>query len=365
MANVLIERDTMTAIADSLRARHGETKIVTKTETIVKISKTSNVTDKDTFSYGYGDSKAIFDVVTIPGATALEVELTYQTESTSYDWVQIAKGELSSSSSFTGTKYGGSTKTTKTLTYPGTDTITFYFKSDNSSSNYFGYYAEVRGYDANGDYVLGEVEEEVANTYKPAEMPGAIDDILTPTGEIEITMNGSHDVADYATAVVNVGNVNWSQPMPPDGGWNFTNSPWSASWYNQYSYDDNKQYWTFDVNNVNTITITVQYIAFSGNTSYNATIYTKGFYGYSAELTSMGDSSSNMDFNYTLTEVDSSVKTDSSKTTLFTRYYKNQSTTVTFDVADYTSFTLILQADGYSNSYRAYTSIYVSDIQYS
>lgn len=44
-------------------------------------------------------------------------------------------------------------------------------------------------------------------TYKPSEMAAAIEAIQTgiePTGEITITENGTHDVTDYATAIVAV-----------------------------------------------------------------------------------------------------------------------------------------------------------------
>lgn len=45
------------------------------------------------------------------------------------------------------------------------------------------------------------------DTYTPAEMAtaiGAIETGITPTGELEITENGTYDVTDYASAIVNV-----------------------------------------------------------------------------------------------------------------------------------------------------------------
>ena len=117
------------------------------TEKITKTSKTNNVSnDGSSYSGGYGDNKALTDKVTIPGAKELKVTITYATESTSYDWVCVYDGkatpsESNYSSSLSG-KLGGSTKTTKTFTVTG-DTAQFFFRSDESSSNYYGYYATV------------------------------------------------------------------------------------------------------------------------------------------------------------------------------------------------------------------------------
>ena len=48
----------------------------------------------------------------------------------------------------------------------------------------------------------------VSTTYKPADMPSAIESIsgggITPTGTINITTNGTHDVTNYASASVAV-----------------------------------------------------------------------------------------------------------------------------------------------------------------
>lgn len=113
------------------------------------ISKTSNVSNDglsaDT-STGYGNSQSVTDTITIPGAEALQVTITYQTESTSYDWVCVYDGSVTPSSSNYNSsisgKLGNSTKTTKTFIVPG-DTVRFFFKSDSSVCGYYGYYAVV------------------------------------------------------------------------------------------------------------------------------------------------------------------------------------------------------------------------------
>ena len=116
---------------------------------ITKIAKTSNISDTGVQSGGYGDDVEDTQTVTIPGAESLTVTVSYQTESTSYDWLAIYDGSVTPSSSnysqsITG-KLGGTTKVNnKVYTIPG-DTAQFYFRSDGSSSNYYGYYATVEG----------------------------------------------------------------------------------------------------------------------------------------------------------------------------------------------------------------------------
>ena len=112
-------------------------------------AKTSNVSDTGVQDGGYGDNVEETQTVTIPGAESLQVTVSYQTESTSYDWLAIYDGSVTPSQSnysdsVTG-KLGGSTKVDNAVfTIPG-DTAQFYFRSDGSSSNYYGYYAVVEG----------------------------------------------------------------------------------------------------------------------------------------------------------------------------------------------------------------------------
>ena len=113
-----------------------------------KIAKTSNISDDGVQSGGYGDDVEETQTVTIPGAESLQVTVSYQTESTNYDWLAIYDGSVTPSAtnygeSITG-KLGGSTRVTNAVfTIPG-DTAQFYFQSDGSGSNYYGYYAVVQ-----------------------------------------------------------------------------------------------------------------------------------------------------------------------------------------------------------------------------
>ena len=114
-----------------------------------KIAKTSNISDAGVQDGGYGDNVEEIQTVTIPGAESLQVTVSYQTESTSFDWLAIYDGSVTPSQSnyadsVTG-KLGGSTKVDNAVfAIPG-DTAQFYFRSDGSSSNYYGYYAVVEG----------------------------------------------------------------------------------------------------------------------------------------------------------------------------------------------------------------------------
>ena len=115
---------------------------------VTKYAHTDNVDDAGVQNGGYGDNQSYSRVVTIPGAPSLTVDLTYQTESKGYDWVcayaGVNAGDVNCSASLTG-KLGGRGRTTKTFAVDG-DSVTFWFKSDGSSSNYYGYYAVVKGF---------------------------------------------------------------------------------------------------------------------------------------------------------------------------------------------------------------------------
>lgn len=122
---------------------------------ITKYSHTDNLDDAGEVAQngGYGNNKSFSRVVTIPGASSLTVNLTYQTESKNWDWVCAYTGgtesspagdaQCSTAGSLTG-KLGGKTPTTRSFTVDG-DSVTFWFKSDSGGSNYYGYYAVVKG----------------------------------------------------------------------------------------------------------------------------------------------------------------------------------------------------------------------------
>lgn len=163
-----IEDTTLTGIADALRRKHGETKIV-ECELETKISKTPNATGFDTFEGSYGPHK--IEIITIVGAKKIKVKITYDIGKAAFapDAIRIAEGsypdgvltpndaifEVSSTSGMKELEING-------------DTVTIHLISSSGGKNLLGYYAECTGY--------GDVE--ISNIFKPIQMAQAIDDIV-------------------------------------------------------------------------------------------------------------------------------------------------------------------------------------------
>lgn len=192
MEQYLINDTTLSAIGDSLRNKLGDTKIEVIEYTMpYLVSKTPNAKSFTERNGSYPNSASIYDFITIPGATKIKVKMAYQTESPSYDYVQVIPGKITVIPS-DATKYGGSflTPPIVELEFDNTDTITFYFKTDGSNNMYLGYYAECTGYDADGNVIecLMQEEKEVPNTFLPTEMSVAIDNMhVVPPEAYNIT----------------------------------------------------------------------------------------------------------------------------------------------------------------------------------
>ena len=167
----LSEYSTPSEISDEIATfLDGHTENWTTPYDVVKHAHTANVDDDGNQSGSYtnnvnyqSSSKAMVDgqevsenlqTVTIPGASSLKVDVTYQTESISWDWLYIYQGTITGSDAADkgtgGTllrsgKIGGSTKTKlNTITTPG-DTVSFVWRTDGSGNNYYGYYAVITG----------------------------------------------------------------------------------------------------------------------------------------------------------------------------------------------------------------------------
>ena len=178
---VLVNESSLVNIANALRGRTGGD-VRTEYEVqgqrqIIKISKTKNATSHTQHSGDYGNNQSVYDEVTIPGASSINITLSYQTEGERFDYVQVCQGNKSQFNS-SATKYGGKTLTKTTLTFSG-DTATFYFKSDSSGSDYLGYYAEITAVNENNEAIMEDilVPIEVPNVFKPSQMGEAISNI--------------------------------------------------------------------------------------------------------------------------------------------------------------------------------------------
>lgn len=131
-------------------------------QTITRISKTDNVSD-DGSTYdevGYGDEQERNDVITIPGASSLKVTITYATESVDYDWIAVYDGSVTPTvdnydESVSG-PLGNDEIMTETFVIEG-DTVQIFLVSDESTCEYYGYYAVVEATVSGSEIIDGEV----------------------------------------------------------------------------------------------------------------------------------------------------------------------------------------------------------------
>ena len=76
---VLVNESSLTNIADALRSKIGNAHIGYETQTVpfsTKISKTSNAISHTEKSGGYGNNKSVYDEITIPGASSINVTIS-------------------------------------------------------------------------------------------------------------------------------------------------------------------------------------------------------------------------------------------------------------------------------------------------
>ena len=106
---------------------------------------TDNLSSREQTSYSaYGDNVRKTFKYSDPNISGYDVDIKYQTESTSYDWVCIYANVEPTDSNYNNSisgKLGGSLAT-KQYHIEG-DTMYIYFRSDSSNSNYFGFWADI------------------------------------------------------------------------------------------------------------------------------------------------------------------------------------------------------------------------------
>ena len=106
---------------------------------------TDNLSSREQTSYNaYGDNVRKTFKYSDPNISGYDVDIKYQTESTSCDWVCIYANIKPTDSNYNNSisgKLGGSLAT-KQYHIEG-DTMYIYFRSDSSGSNYFGFWADI------------------------------------------------------------------------------------------------------------------------------------------------------------------------------------------------------------------------------
>ena len=148
-------------------------KYIQESELVIKYSHTDNIDDEGNATGTYKANLSTNDVVTIPGATKLTIDVWHATGVKLYDWLAIyPKGITPSSLNYlkatiSNGKLGGSFATEKDSATHDTfevndDTAQFYFKS-NGISEYYGYYAVVKGNCQINKIISGSNETYIPN----------------------------------------------------------------------------------------------------------------------------------------------------------------------------------------------------------
>ena len=187
----------------------------------IRYSHTANINDEWVASSVYANNLSTNDVVTIPWATSLDIEVRFTTEGASYDWLAIypkgitptasnyssatiSNGKLAGHGSYTSYNKPKNTDTTYHRNFTTSwDTAQFYFKSD-SSSAYYGYYAII-------NWIWGNTGYE------------CMYDIATPSREwyffdwwyIDTGYTQKFDNSECLSANTTV-YAKWYQPQPKD-----------------------------------------------------------------------------------------------------------------------------------------------------
>ena len=106
---------------------------------------TDNLSSREQTSYSaYGDNVRKTFKYSDPNISGYDVDIKYQTESTNYDWVCIYANVEPTDSNYNNSISGklGGGLATKQYHIEG-NTMYIYFRSDGSSSNYFGFWADI------------------------------------------------------------------------------------------------------------------------------------------------------------------------------------------------------------------------------
>ena len=142
-------------------------------EMFTKYAHSANLLDDGTGSLGYEANLSETQVIQIPGATSLNIDIRYQTEDATADWISIYEGgeitpnESNYEESVSGQLGGGDTILSKSFTVNG-DTVQIFFTTDETGADLYGYHAVITGIGTTKKYAItsGKEMEPTRSEYK-------------------------------------------------------------------------------------------------------------------------------------------------------------------------------------------------------
>ena len=145
----------------------------TAKEMFTKYAHSANLSDDGTGSLGYEADLSDTQVIQIPGATSLNIDIRYQTEDATADWISIYEGgeitpnESNYEESVSGQLGGGDTILSKSFTVNG-DTAQIFFTTDETGADLYGYHAVITGIGTTKKYAItsGREMEPTRSEYK-------------------------------------------------------------------------------------------------------------------------------------------------------------------------------------------------------
>ena len=171
MALYSIKQETLTDIGDALRRKWGETHEELKYENyaVCKTDGSTGFDNLNTISITAGSGYEIRETYTFKGVAYIVVKMSYYYESGM--WFSINEEEILANTDITNIFE-------KRFDNNEVSFVIYRSNGDSSKLIDYGLYAEIRGYDVDGNLIPYSVTTvQVPNTYKSSEMAQAIDDI--------------------------------------------------------------------------------------------------------------------------------------------------------------------------------------------
>lgn len=178
-----IEGQELTDIADALRRRYGETEwVVADGDPTVLVSKSKGSTGFDEYGGQFATGETI-DTFHIDGASSIKVKVSSKFY-TGHQKLFIAPGLYTLKNMPTTSDYNFTGQTTEVI-FNSTNSVSIKYNDEWKWEGNFGYYAEIYGFDVNGNEL-----KEIKKTYQSSEMAQAIDNILPVPNEEAFFLTG-------------------------------------------------------------------------------------------------------------------------------------------------------------------------------